>query len=131
MHRNKIVTYVLVGIVAVTAVIGTTAFRSVQAADLVGSSQAVAPAAVINDVNFNKGLGGGVSDQDLAAALGITVEKLQAAYTTATNEALTQAVSAGLITQAQADQIKANGGRFEGLGRFTNTSKSDRSHVVL
>ena len=55
---------------------------------------------------------GGFTDADLAAALGITEEQLQAAYTTARDEALTQAVDQGLITQAQADQIaqqQANG----------------------
>ncbi len=135
MHRSKIVTYVLVGIVAMTAVIGTTAFRPVQAsasvADQAGSSQAAVPAAsYFTDANFGKGPGGGVSDQDLATALGITVEKLQAAYTTATDEALAQAVTAGLITQAQADQIKARGGRIGELGRYTDLSTIDYNALL-
>lgn len=67
----------------------------------------------------------GAQDQNLATALGIDLTKLQAAYQTATDEALKQAVSEGLITQAQADQIKARGGRFEGLGRGIDASTID------
>jgi hypothetical protein len=72
----------------------------------------------------------GTQDQALATALGIDLTKLQAAYTTATDEALKQAVTSGLITQAQADQIKANGGRFEGLGRFANASTIDYNALL-
>jgi hypothetical protein len=43
----------------------------------------------------------------LAEALGITVEKLQAAEDTAAKAELAQAVTGGRITQAQADQITA------------------------
>jgi hypothetical protein len=53
--------------------------------------------------------GGMVADQDLATALGVTTEQLQAAYKTANAEALKEAVSKGLITQAQADQMTADG----------------------
>ena len=53
------------------------------------------------DVDF------GVTDQDLATALGITIDKLQAAYKTADAEALKQAVAKGLITQSQADNLSA------------------------
>jgi hypothetical protein len=127
MHRNKLVTFALVGIVAITAFIGATAYSSAQA-------QTTTPTPVVpanpkagapNAAAPQHGLKGGASDQDLATALGITVEKLQAAYTTATDEALKQAVADGVITQAQADQIKANGGRFEGLGRFGTDTKID------
>lgn len=46
-------------------------------------------------------------DSLLAEALGITVEKLQAAYQTAAEARLDQAVSDGRITQEQADLMKA------------------------
>jgi hypothetical protein len=65
--------------------------------------------------------GGGYSETDLASALGITVEQLQAAEKTANDEALKQAVADGLITQAQADQLSANGmgiGHFGEFGKF-------------
>ena len=45
----------------------------------------------------------------LANALGISVEQLQAAHTTAHSQALQEAVAAGCITQARADQILSNG----------------------
>jgi hypothetical protein len=54
----------------------------------------------------------GASDAELAKALGISEEQLQAAYDTAGAEALKEAVAKGLITQAQADQMSARGNRF-------------------
>ena len=65
-------------------------------------------------VGFGRGVDGGVTDQGLAAALGIDVTRLQAAYQTATAAALKQAVTAGLITQAQADQFTARGDVIRG-----------------
>jgi len=50
---------------------------------------------------------GGFSQQELATALGIDLPTLQAAYKSANTEALKEAVSKGLITQQQADQITA------------------------
>jgi hypothetical protein len=64
--------------------------------------------------DFGRGMDGGVTDQGLATALGIDVTKLQAAYQTATAEVLKQAVAAGLITQAQADQFTARGDVLRG-----------------
>ncbi len=52
---------------------------------------------------------GAAHDTALATALGITVEKLQAAFQAANTEALKEAVSQGLMTQSQADQITTNG----------------------
>jgi hypothetical protein len=135
MHRKQIVTLGLVGIVAITALIGASAYSSVQASapdqattptpSTPASPKANPKAGAPNTAGPQRELKGGTSDQDLATALGITLEKLQAATTTATDEALKQAVAEGLITQAQADQIKARGGRFEGLGRFATGSTSD------
>jgi len=51
-------------------------------------------------------------DQFLADALGITVEELQVAQQKANDAALAQAVEQGLLTQEQADAIKARDGRF-------------------
>ncbi len=64
------------------------------------------------------GMRGGYSEQDLATALGIDLTKLQAAYKAANTEALKEAVSLGLITQAQADQITARGIDNRPLGGF-------------
>jgi ribosomal protein S20 len=54
----------------------------------------------------------GYNSEDLANALGITVDELNAAYETATNAAIDQAVADGLITQAQADAIWERGYAF-------------------
>jgi hypothetical protein len=50
---------------------------------------------------------GHADDTALAAALGVTTSKLQAARTQAQDEALKQAVTDGRLTQAQADLIRA------------------------
>lgn len=53
----------------------------------------------------------------LADALGITVEKLEAAYETARTAAIEQAVTEGLITREQADEMLVWGGwNRKGLG---------------
>ena len=59
---------------------------------------------------MERGRGGfGVTNEGLATALGISVDELTTAYQTATDKALEQAVAADLITQTQADAIKARG----------------------
>jgi hypothetical protein len=58
---------------------------------------------------------GGINDEEaLAEALGITVEELEAAYGEARTAAIEQAVTDGLITQEQADELLAQG---DGFGR--------------
>ena len=67
---------------------------------------------------FGRGFGSSYTNEDLANALGITVDQLTAAYQKAYDAALTQAVEKGLITQAQADQLKSNGFAFPFGGRW-------------
>jgi len=61
---------------------------------------------------------------DLATQLGITVDKLKTAITTAIQDTLGKAVSTGAITQSQADQAKSrlaqnqSKGNFPGFGGF-------------
>ncbi len=65
---------------------------------------------------MERGRGGfGVTNEGLATALGISVDELTTAYQTATDKALEQAVAADLITQTQADAIKARGESRFGL----------------
>ena len=62
-------------------------------------------------------MGGGASDTYLAEALGITADELQTAQQTAHEAAIDQALAQGLITQAQADELKERSdtfGRFDG-----------------
>lgn len=77
---------------------------------------------------MERGRGGyGVTQESLAEALGVTVDELQAAYQTATDKALEQAVAADLITQTQADLIKEREADFFGmhLGGFMSTGNID------
>ncbi|HRQ41196.1 MAG TPA: hypothetical protein PLD25_25035 [Chloroflexota bacterium] len=59
------------------------------------------------------GFGGkGMDEEALAAALGITVEELEAAQTAVRAAQIEQAVADGLLTQEQADQLAQGGGGF-------------------
>lgn len=118
MDRKKLVPFLVIGALVITTVAGLIGFRTVQAAALTTNA-----ATISANLDFGRGGGyaGGVSDQELANALGIDLTTLQAAYTTATNDVLAQAVSAGLITQTQADEIKASGSRFGDFGPYKLT----------
>jgi hypothetical protein len=110
MERKKILPFILVGTLALAAILGITAYKSVQAS---------APGATnIIAAFFGRGPQGETSDADLAAALGITADKLTAAYATATDAALKEAVTKGLITQTQADQFKTRTGSGGDFGLF-------------
>ncbi|HLE52774.1 MAG TPA: hypothetical protein VI755_11965 [Anaerolineales bacterium] len=112
MSRNKLISIVMLGALAVAAVFGVVAYRSANAA---------APAAITPIVNgyahFDRGIGG-YNNEDLADALGVSVDALNTAYQKATDAALDQAVEDGLITQAQADQIRDRGAAFPMGGRW-------------
>ena len=110
MQRKKMITLLSVGILGFGALFGAAAYRT-------GSVQAAAPtpATPITEVpaeelpaQMDRVVG--MTDTYLADALGITVEELQTAQQAANTEALNQAVSAGLITQEQADRMAANDG---------------------
>lgn len=60
----------------------------------------------------------------LANALGITEDELQAAMETAREQAIQQAVDAGLITQEEADQM-LEGGRFRGMHLLSATGEDE------
>jgi hypothetical protein len=70
---------------------------------------------------------GAVSGQELADALGITLEELQAAVEEARTAAIDQAVADGLLTQEQADELLANGfgGRHWHFGYNQDTFLAD------
>ncbi len=118
---------VLVTLIAGVWLIGTpTTARA--AANVQTVTQAVMPG-LLGEGYLNHGGGWGVFgwkgdeidyQQLLADALGITVDQLKAAYQTARDAALDQAVAEGLITQEQADEMKVWGGfgRRGGFGIF-------------
>lgn len=63
----------------------------------------------------------------LANALGITAAELQTAHETVFAKALEQAVAAGELTQAQADQMKSRGGfGMGGALRFLEQAEADK-----
>jgi hypothetical protein len=115
MKLRKTITILAVGALAVAAVFGVAIYRNVfaQAPTLTASLNNRIPGQ-----GFGKGPMGGFTDEDLASALGITVDELNAARQKAQTAAIDQAVSEGLITQAQADQLKVNGMAFPFGGRW-------------
>lgn len=104
MNRKKLVTTLLLGALATAALLGTIVYRTASAAAPTYRN--------LGHLGGGRGLGGGCSNEELAEALGISVDELNAAYREATEAALDQAVEAGLITQAQADELLANGIAF-------------------
>ena len=115
MNRKIIISVLAVGALAVASIFGVLAFRNANAA----APQAL-PLSIydMSQAGLGKGFGGGYNRQDLATALGISLDQLNTASQTANNAALDQAVKAGLITQAQADQLRNNGSAFPFYGRW-------------
>ena len=114
MNRIKIISVFVVGVMAIAITLGAVVYRSAsasnsanQAAGTTDSSTSGVPAD-----KGNRGGPGGYSNDDLATALGITVDELSAARQKAYATALAQAVEKGLITQAQADELTTNGTAF-------------------
>jgi hypothetical protein len=103
MSKRNFLTVSIIGALVVTVAVafGAVAYSSARAAGITATA-----AAVVTDIQERSGRGfEGVSDEDLADALGITVEDLQAAREEARAAVLEQAVADGLITQAQADAL--------------------------
>ena len=119
MSLKKTLTVLSVGALAVASIIGVVAYRTAnaQATTPIAPTGQVAPPAN-GPADKGPGFGrGGYNNEDLANALGITVDELNAAYQKANQAALDQAVKAGLITQAQADEMSTRGMGFPMGGR--------------
>lgn len=116
MIRNKILYTVLGGAVAL-GLLGSAAITFAQGDTTSSASMVLAHRGGMGEMRGSLGDQG----QALADALGITLEDLQAAQLEARNAMIDQAVVDGYLTQAQADQLKANtfgfgrGGHFGGL----------------
>lgn len=102
------------GALAVILAIGAVAYRTVLAATPTTTSKNSLNSSSTVGLNWlgGNGMNGGYTTEELASALGITVDALNTAYQNAYSAALKQAVSDGLITQAQADQLTTNGSAF-------------------
>jgi hypothetical protein len=100
--KKTIITVLVAGVLAGGALIGLKTWQTVQAA--------TDPQAATGMLE-HRGPGGSdrwVTNEDLAGALGISVDELTAAQQSATKAAVQQAVDADLLTQTQADRILAN-----------------------
>jgi hypothetical protein len=122
MKNKRTIVILIMGGLIVAMTLGTIAYRSVLAA---------APATVVTSSTnattqanlswwFGRGPNGGYTTEDLANALGITEDDLSTAFQSAVSAALKQAVSDGLITQAQADELISNGTAFPFGNRWDN-----------
>ena len=117
MHRKKIVLFGIIGALLLGLAGGALVFSNVLA-----QAPAPTPNTPGGQAQPGKGLkglggpGGGYSEQDLEAA---------------NAEALKEAVSKGLITQAQADQITARGIDNRPLGGFGLTANSGIDYNAL
>ncbi len=131
MANKRILSVLVVGAMAIAGAFGAILYQNVSAQAPTptatpsaqnnatspaqpGTTQAQPGAGKGNRGNFQ----GTNQDQQLADALGITLDKLQSAEKSASAEALKQAVAKGLLTQAQADQIAAGpdgGMHFRGM----------------
>jgi len=124
MNFKKLMVMVVVGALVVSGAVGAVVYRSASAASAAqtgstdtGTTGEIPPGPGMGGERFGKGPGG-YSDEDLATVLGISVDELTAAYQTANEAALGQAVEAGLITQAQADEMKSQDSAIPfGMGR--------------
>jgi len=119
MSRTKIISAVAAGAMVLVGIFGAVTYRVVNAQSAAATATPSTGTTTSHTIPpaFGNGMqDGGYTQQDLATALGITLAKLQAAEQSATTEALKEAVSAGLITQAQADQFAQNNpnGQFDG-----------------
>ena len=115
MNRKALVSVVVGCVLAIVSVSGVMLYRSANAA----ASTPVLPIGVEPGRGGpDKDFRGGATNEELASALGITVDELTAAYEKANEAALAQAVKDGLITQAQADQLKTDGQAFPFGGRW-------------
>ena len=109
-HKKTIIVFVL-GALAVAMAFGAVAYQSVFAATPTTVSSSTTTQADLGR-EVGRGPMGRYSNEDLANALGITVDELNTAYQNAYSAGLGQAVSQGLITQAQADELTTNGNVF-------------------
>ena len=77
MSKRKILTVSILSALVIAAAFGAVAYRSASAAGITSSV-----ASVVSDIQEHGGRGfEGISDEDLAAALGITVDELTTGHT--------------------------------------------------
>jgi hypothetical protein len=121
MNHRKVIPILVAGALVIAGVFGVVVYRSANAQSSTPTAPSGSGPSQAPPQGFERGFGHNATNEDLANALGITVDELAAAVQKANTAALDQAVQAGLITQAQADEMSANGaaspfgGRWGGL----------------
>ncbi len=111
LKYKKTIIMLVLGALAVAMTFGAVAYRSVFAATPATISTGTATLASL-EWGIGNGPNGGYTNEQLATALGITVDELSTAYQSAYSTALKDAVAHDLITQAQVDQLSTNGIAF-------------------
>lgn len=107
MKPKSLITVLLLSALAVAVAFGAVIYSSARAsAPTTDQVSAVADQSIYADKH---GRGGGYRIEDLANALGISVDELTAAMQKAKDAVLAQAVEKGLITQIQVDRLKDKG----------------------
>jgi hypothetical protein len=133
MHGKKLIP-VMMSVVLILVTIGVAVtYRLVSAQASTPTQVTPVPGDRIGQPGPGLGMRGArYSEQDLADALGISLDKLQSAEQTANSEVLMQAVSAGLITQSQADQFTQGNpdGRPAGRVPFLKGSTIDYDSLL-
>ena len=109
MKPKKLITILSLSALVIAAAFGAVAYHSARAAASSVSQATLTTTSLGVLPERGRGPEGGYTNEDLANALGITVDELTTAQQNALEAVLAQAVEKGLITQAQADQLKANG----------------------
>ena len=114
MQPKRTVTILILGALAIALAVGAGGYRSVFAATpaTTATTNSGSPTPITVNGRGEHGLEDVLNNQDLANALGITLDALNTAYQNAYKAALQQAVTDGLITQSQADELTTNGNAF-------------------
>lgn len=110
-----------IGILTLVLGIGLVAYQSASAAVDNQTDPEESGALFLGD----PGGRGGTTRQDLADALGISQEELDAAIAQAKSDILAQAVEDGLLTQAQADELAESGRSSMPGGRWAGWLKKN------
>jgi hypothetical protein len=128
MKKKIVIAILAIALLTLGAFVGSLTSRSALAQTSTPTTEATdtaatqAPQVTIteddDDLLFGRGMDFGIGGDDTAVAekLGKTAEEMTAASTAALEKAVSDAVTAGVITQVQADGIKADG--FVGWGQL-------------
>lgn len=108
MKHRKWVPFIVFGLVAALVTVGVINIRTASAA--ITTAEESSPILSLKG-EFGREIGG-YSKADLAEALGVTEENLEAAFQIARENAIAQGLEQGLITQAQADELASRDSGF-------------------